>query len=62
MLRKVFEIVKKIVLAFLFIYSLNLFVNSLNILIPINLFTLGTVTALGLPGLLSLVVMFFIIK
>lgn len=62
MLKKVFYFVKKVIFSFIFLYSLNLFVNGLNILIPINFFTLGTVTFLGIPGLISLVVMFFIIK
>lgn len=62
MIKKIFWLIKKVVLSFIFLYSLNLFVNSLNILIPINIFTIGTVTFLGIPGLLSLIVMFFMIK
>ncbi len=62
MLKKVIAIVKKIVFAFLLLYGLNVLVNSLNITIPINIFSLGIVSFLGVPGLVSLVVIFFIIR
>lgn len=62
MIKKMMVMVKKVVFAFLLLYGLNLLINTLNIVIPINLFTLGTVSFLGVPGLISLVAMFFIIK
>ncbi len=62
MLKIVFNLVRKVVFAFLILYGLDLLVNSLNVLIPINIFTLGTTAFLGIPGLLSLIAMFFIIR
>lgn len=62
MLKKVISLVKKFIFAFVLLYGLNLCINSLNIVIPINVFTLGTVTFLGVPGLVSLVAMFFMTK
>lgn len=62
MLKKGIAVVKKLIFAFLLIYGLDLCINSLNVVIPINVFTLGTVTILGVPGLVSLVAMFFITK
>lgn len=62
MLKKVISFVKKFIFAFVLLYGLNLCINSLNIVIPINVFTLGTVTFLGVPGLVSLVAMFFMTK
>ena len=62
MIKKAVSIVKKFIFAFLLLYGLNLGVQSLNVLIPINVFTLGTVTFLGVPGLVSLVAMFFMTK
>lgn len=59
MLKKVQLVVKKIIFAFLLLYGLDLCVNSLNVVIPINIFTLGTVSFLGVPGLISLIAMFF---
>ena len=60
--KKLLMLVKKIIFAFLLLYGLNLVTVSLNVLIPINVFTLGTVTILGVPGLVSLVAMFFMTK
>lgn len=62
MLKKVQLVVKKIIFAFLLLYGLDLCVNSLNVVIPINVFTVGTVSFLGVPGLVSLIAMFFMTK
>ncbi len=62
MLKRLINIVKKIVFSFLVLYGLNLLVNSFNVVIPINIFTITTSTILGIPGVLSLIVMFFIVK
>ncbi len=62
MIKKIISLVKKFIFAFLLLYGLNLCINSLNVIIPINVFTLGTVTFLGVPGLVSLVAMFFMTK
>lgn len=62
MWKKIVSCVKKVVFAFLLLYGLNLCTNSLNVVIPINVFTLGTVSFLGVPGLVSLIAMFFITR
>ena len=62
MLKKFINIIRKIIFSFIMLYGLNLLVNSFNVVIPINLFTIGTVSFLGVPGLVSLIVMFFIVK
>lgn len=62
MVDKIVLFVKKFIFGFLLLYGLNLCINSLNVVIPINVFTLGTVTLLGVPGLVSLVAMFFMTK
>ena len=62
MKKKIINLCRKVVVAFLMLYGFNLLVNSINIFIPINYITVGTVTFLGGPGLLSLVATFFIIK
>lgn len=56
------KIVKKIIFAFVVLYGLNVIVSSINIFIPINLFTITVVSLLGIPGLLSLISIFFIIS
>jgi pro-sigmaK processing inhibitor BofA len=62
MLKKFIYFVKKVVFSFFLLYGFNLFVNSLNIVIPINIFTIGTISVLGVPGLMSLIAMFFIVR
>lgn len=57
----IFKIVKRLVLAFCFIYGFDLIVSGMNIFIPINIITLGIVTLLGFPGLLSLIGVLFIL-
>lgn len=62
MLKKIMSFIKRVIFSFVMLYGLNLLVNSFNVVIPINIFTLGTVTFLGVPGLISLIVMFFIVR
>lgn len=63
MIKKIFNIVKKIVFAFLILYGLNLTLNStsLNIIIPINIITILLVSFLGFPGLCAIIILFLII-
>lgn len=60
MLKKVFKIIRKIVLSFLLLYTYNVFAVSYNMIIPINYFTLGMLFLFDIPGLLSLICIFFI--
>lgn len=60
-MKKLFIIIRKICLSIFLIYGLNVLITSLNIFIPINLFTIGIVAILGVPGILSLIALFFFI-
>ena len=62
MLKRLGKLLKNIVLAFLLLYGLNYLVSALHVYIPINVFTVGITTFLGLPGLASLIILFFIVK
>lgn len=62
MLKKIAIVLKKIVLAFLMLYGLNYFISSLQIYIPINIITVSIVSLLGVPGLSSLIILYFIVK
>ncbi len=62
MMGKLLKVVKRVIFAFLLLYGLNLLVNSFDVLIPINVLTISLVSVLGVPGLVSLVVMFFIVR
>lgn len=61
MFKNIFKVVKKVVLAIALLYSFNLLVSSMNILIPINYISVGVVSILGIPGLLSLLAVHLII-
>lgn len=61
MASKILKLVKKLCLAFVMLYGLNLILNSVNIFIPINIISLILVTFLGVPGLFSLIAIFFLI-
>jgi len=62
MKNKLGTILKKIVFAFGIIYGINIVLKNVGIYIPINVITLGVTSFLGVPGLLSIFAIFFIIN
>ncbi len=54
---KVFKIIKRLLVATLFIYGYNVLSSPLNLLIPLNFLTIGYVSIFGVPGLLSLIML-----
>lgn len=61
MMNKIIKLIRKICIAFVMLYGLNLILSSANIFIPINLITIILVTLLGSPGILGLVITYFLI-
>lgn len=61
MIKAIIKVVKKVIMAFLILYGLNVMLAGVSFYIPINLMTVGAVTLLGAPGLLGLIIMVFII-
>ena len=55
MLKKIINIIKKIILSVLFIYAYNKLALPLNVIIPMNLITVILVAACGIPSILMLV-------
>lgn len=55
MLKKLFDIVKRVVMAVLFIYAYNKLALPLNVIIPINITTVLLVSLCGIPSILMLV-------
>lgn len=62
MIKGLVNCIKRIVVAFLMLYGFNLMVSSINLYIPLNFITVGVVSVLGIPGLLSFIVMFYVVK
>ena len=61
MLRKLFSILKKIVMAVFLLYGYNLLAAPLNFIIPINIITVLLVSLLGVPALLSLILVLVVV-
>lgn len=60
-MKKILFIVRRIIFAFCIIYAFNLIVVGLEIFIPLNIVTISVVSLLGMPGLLSLIGIYFVI-
>lgn len=46
------QILKNIIVSFIYIYGVNLFVVNLGYVVPINVMSILIITFLGLPGLI----------
>ena len=55
MLKKLLLLIKKVIVAVLLIYAFNNVAISLNVFIPINLFTILLVVSGGIPSIMMLV-------
>jgi len=62
MKNKLGTLLKKVVFAFGIIYGVNITLKNVGIYIPINFITIGITSFLGIPGLLSIFAVFFIIN
>ena len=60
MFKKIFSVMKKIVLAAFILYGFNLIMSPLSIIVPINIITVAVVTLLGFPGLFGLIVILLV--
>lgn len=61
MVNKIIKVLRKICIAFVMLYGLNIILSTTDIFIPINIITITLVTLLGMPGILGLVLTYFII-
>lgn len=56
MLKKIFLLLKKIIFSILLLYGYNLIMSPLNLIIPINVITVGLITIFGSSALIGLIV------
>lgn len=54
-MKKIFEIVKRIIVSGFLLYGYNLIAVNFNMILPINVVTLLSITFLGAPALVALV-------
>lgn len=56
-MKKVLNLLKKIVLSFIILYGYNLIASNFNMVIPINIITVSVVAILGVPSLFALLLL-----
>ncbi len=61
MLKKIFALIKKVVLGGFILYAYNLMAAPLNLLIPINFFTLGVIGVFGISAIPFLALILIIV-
>ena len=61
MLKTLFKIIKRIVISSFLLYGYNLLVQPIGLIIPINIFTVGVISILGVPALLCLIFIMILI-
>lgn len=60
-MKLIFKIVKKLCIGIFSIYSVNVLFSLVNIIIPINIYTVSMSSFLGIFGIISVIAMKFII-
>lgn len=60
MLKKIFNLLKKIVVSAFTLYGFNLLVSPIDLIIPINIITVGSLTLLGLPTIFCFIIIYFV--
>lgn len=61
MVKKIFNLIKKIVISAFVLYGYNLIASPLNLVIPINIFTVGALTLFGIPAMFSLIIILVLV-
>lgn len=56
MLKKILELVKKIIFSIVLLYGYNVIAAPINVIVPINFITIGAVTILGFPALFAFII------
>ena len=56
-MKNIIMVVKRIVMSYLILYGFNLIAVNFNMVIPINIITVSTVTILGVPALIGLILL-----
>ncbi len=54
-MKKLFDIIKRVIISGFLLYGYNLIAVNFNMILPINFITLLSITFLGAPALLALV-------
>jgi hypothetical protein len=61
MFKKIFYLLRRVFFSFVILYGFNTIGSNFNLVIPINIITLTSITLLGFPALLSLILLLVIV-
>lgn len=61
MLKIVLKVVKRIVFSSFLLYGYNLLVNPLNLMVPINVVTVSSLSIFGVPALISFIFVYLVV-
>lgn len=61
MLKKIINLLKKIVISAFILYGYNLIASPLNLIVPINLITVSVMTILGIPAMFAFIIILVVI-
>ncbi len=56
-MKKILFIIRKIVVALCMLYTFNVLVSKTGYTVPINIYSIGFVSVLGMPGMVSLLIL-----
>lgn len=59
-MRYLYKLFKRVVISFGILYAYNILMQSFNLPIPINIFTISISTFLGVPGFIGLIIFYLI--
>lgn len=61
MLKKIIQVIKKIVFSSFLLYGYNILVEPIGLIIPINVITVGFISIFGLPAIFSLILIYVLV-
>ena len=61
-MKLVTKVTKRIIFAFTVMYSFNILLTAFNLNIAVNPYSLAVVSTTGIPGMISLIIVKYIIK
>lgn len=61
MLKKILNLLKKVVLSAFILYGYNLIASPMNLIIPINIITVSGLTIFGIPALFSFIIILVLV-
>lgn len=61
MVKKIIQVLKKIIFSSFLLYGYNILIEPLELIIPINIITVGIISIFGIPALFSFILIYVMI-